>query len=323
MNEMELFLISFSSGFAGAWGLSRFGRLIGMTDLPNERSSHNNEVCKGGGIGTLFALMLSAWLLDVEHFIWVPALVISVASLWGGDKYKLSVKQRLVIHFGCSLYFLWFFMEPIRAGVTFQLLFLPLAVFIVGTANFYNFMDGIDGIAGITGGVAFSLLAWYGSRVGADSVHIVFCLCMTAACLGFLCFNFPRAKVFLGDVGSILIGFIFACLTIFLAQDPIDFIIMAGFLFPFYLDEISTMVIRIKDRQSLVIAHRRHIYQLLVNELGQPHWFIALAYGIFQFIVAVSVIMLKSKGIVAVLLVYMVYIFAFLGISWIVRRKAA
>ena len=323
MSGIELFYISFLSGLAGAWALFILGKQFGMVDLPNERSSHNKEAYKGGGIGILFALLFTSVLLAIEHFIWMPALVISLASLWGGDKHKLTVKQRLVIHFGCSLYFLWFLIDTIQVAPVFYLLIGPAAVFIVGTANFYNFMDGIDGLAGIIGSIAFCLLAGYGHHAGADQIHVFFCLCMTASCLGFLCFNFPRAKVFLGDVGSILIGFVFACLTIFFARTPIDFIIMAGFLFPFYIDEITTMVIRVKNRESLLIAHRRHIYQLLVNELGQSHWFIALIYGFFQLAVAFSAMALKSKGIVAVLFVYFVYFALFTASSWVIRKKAA
>lgn len=293
-----------------------------MTDFPNERSSHNKKVCKGAGIGILFAILVASFVLKITHFLWLPALAISVASLWGGDRYRLNVKQRLLVHFGCSLYFLSFLSETIKMEGACYLLCIPLAVFIISTSNFYNFMDGIDGIAGITGLIGFLLLANYGRSIGEDINYIILCLCISASCIGFLFFNFPKAKVFLGDVGSILIGFVFSCLTVLLAHSAIDFFIMAGFMLPFYIDEVSTMVIRLKNRESLIIAHRRHMYQLLVNEMGTPHWRVSVGYGIFQAAVGLSAIAVKPLGISAILLTYFIYSMLFIVISLFIRFKA-
>ena len=322
MKEIILIFLCFFLGLSGAWTLIRFGEQIGMMDLPNKRSSHKKQVCKGAGIGVLFAILVASFFFKITHFLWFPALAISVASLWGGDRYQLNVKQRLFVHFGCSLYFLLFLSETIKMGGVFYLLSIPLALFIVGTSNFYNFMDGIDGIAGITGVIGFLLLANYGKRIYADPNYITFCICISASCIGFLFFNFPEAKVFLGDVGSILIGFVFSCLTILMAHSAMDFLVMAGFMFPFYIDEISTMVIRIKDRESLIIAHRRHLYQLLVNEIATPHWLVSLGYGIFQAIVGLSLIAVKPLGISAIFSTFFIYSMLFIIISLFVRFKS-
>jgi len=322
MEKILLIFLCFFLGLAGAWALICFGEQIGMTDLPNGRSSHNKKICKGAGIGLLFAILVASFFLRIAHFLWLPALVISVASFWGGDRYKLTAKQRLLVHFGCSLYFLLFFSETIKMGGAFYLLSIPLAVFIVGTSNIYNFMDGIDGIAGITGLIGFLLLAYYGKQINGDPNYITFCVCIFASCIGFLFFNFPKAKVFLGDIGSILIGFVFSCLTIFMAHSAMDFFIMAGFMFPFYIDEISTMVVRIKDRESLFIAHRRHIYQLLVNEMETPHWLVAAGYGIFQAVVGLSLIAVKPLGGSAIISTYVIYSLLFITVSLFVRFKA-
>jgi len=322
MKEIILIFLCFFLGLSGAWTLIRFGEQIGMMDLPNKRSSHKKQVCKGAGIGVLFAILVASFFFKITHFLWFPALAISVASLWGGDRYQLTVKNRLFVHFGCSLYFLLFLSETIKMGGVFYLLSIPLALFIVGTSNFYNFMDGIDGIAGITGVIGFLLLANYGKRIYADPNYITFCICISASCIGFLFFNFPEAKVFLGDVGSILIGFVFSCLTILMAHSAMDFLVMAGFMFPFYIDEISTMVIRIKDRESLIIAHRRHLYQLLVNEIATPHWLVSLGYGIFQAIVGLSLIAVKPLGISAIFSTFFIYSMLFIIISLFVRFKS-
>ena len=118
------------------------------------------------------------------------------------------------------------------------------------------------------------------------------------------------------------IGFIFSCLTILLANSAMDFLIMAGFIFPFYIDEISTMVIRMKDRESLVIAHRRHLYQLLVNEMQTPHWRVSIGYGVFQAIVGLSLMTVKPLGVPAIFSTYFIYSMLFISISLFVRSKA-
>ena len=145
---------------------------------------------------------------------------------------------------------------------------LAMAVFIVGTANFYNFMDGINGIAAITGIVGFGLLALYSFLSESYSSFAVLSVCIYFSCLGFLPFNMPKAKVFMGDVGSILLGFTFAGMVVWLSKNPLDFICLAAFLFPFYADELTTMAVRIRDGDNLLRAHRRHLYQVLANEKG-------------------------------------------------------
>ena len=146
----------------------------------------------------------------------------------------------------------------------------------VGTANIYNFMDGINGIAAITAIVGFGLLSLFSLIAGQDSAYGVLSVCIAFSCLGFLPFNMPKAKVFMGDVGSILLGFSFAAIVVILSKSILDFVCLAGFLFPFYADELTTMAARIKDGENLFKPHRRHLYQLLANEKRIAHWKISI-----------------------------------------------
>jgi len=318
---MAIIVLSFLSGITGSWVVMKYGAVIGVIDRPSKRSSHHKNIPKGGGLGILAALVFSSLILQIPVFIWMPSLVISLASFWGADKYILPVSQRLVIHFGCSLIFLVFFLSWKQVDLLAYAAWLPVLVFIVGTANFYNFMDGIDGIAGIAGFLAFLMTAFYARLSGMDPAFVFFGLALAFSCLGFLCFNIPRAKVFLGDVGSILLGFVFACLVVFLSRDLSDFMVMAGFLAPFYFDELFTMVVRIRHGDSLIEPHRKHIYQILVNEAGIGHWKVSLGYGMLQLAIGVSVILIQPQGWVALLGTYCLYSLMFAGISIIVRRK--
>ena len=316
-----MFLLSFFLGGLGAWVAIKAAGKLGLSDIPNLRSSHTEVIPKGGGIGVLIAFLLASLMLKIPVNLWLPSLIIALVSLWGGDKQRLSVKERLVVQFFCSMIFLVFFLYSKQVAFNIYFLCIPLSVFIVGTSNFYNFMDGIDGIAGITGVIGFSLLYFYNFILGTDDSYANLCLVLVFSCLGFLCFNIPKARVFIGDLGSILIGFVFACLTIVLSENLLDFIIMVGFLLPFYFDELFTMIVRIKNKEFLIVAHRKHIYQLLANELGISHWKISLAYGVLQGAIGLSVIWIKPLGLPFILLVYMIYSIIFAWVSIAIRKK--
>ncbi|MCL0061600.1 glycosyltransferase family 4 protein [Thermodesulfovibrionales bacterium] len=311
-------------GGAGAWIVSKFAPKLGLVDLPNERSSHVIPTPKGGGIGILTAFVLAALFLEIPLAFWLSATFLALFSFLG-DKFKISPKFRLLVQFiGAiglisSVPFSNFF--PDLHPLLFVLCLLPLSVFIVGTANFYNFMDGINGIAGITGVIGFGLLAFYAHLLEPGSSFIVLAICMSLSCLGFLPFNIPKAKVFMGDVGSILLGFVFAGMVIWFSRSLLDFICLAAFLLPFYADELTTMVVRLKDRENLVRPHRRHLYQLLANERGVLQWKISAGYGLFQLIVGMSILILKPFGDITVLSLIAVYFGGFIVVSVSVRRK--
>jgi Fuc2NAc and GlcNAc transferase len=318
---MFVVLISFALGFGGSWAVMRYGDRIGVIDVPNCRSSHHREIPKGAGLGILAALIVSSLVLAAPYFVWFPAMVISLASFWGADKHILPVFHRLLIHFGCSLFFLYLFLYFQHMGPAAYVTWLPVLVFIVGTANFYNFMDGIDGLAGIIGFVAFLLIGAYAGSTGMGPDMVLLSLSMASACLGFLCFSLPKASVFLGDVGSILLGFVFACLVIFLSRDLSDFLVMAGFLSMFYFDELFTMVVRVRNKDSLVEPHRKHIYQVLVNEAGMVHWKAALGYGVAQLIIGFLAIWLQPKGIGCLVVMYGTAALIFTGVSIYIRKR--
>jgi Fuc2NAc and GlcNAc transferase len=293
---MTLVLLSVLFAAAGAFLVARCGARFGLTDRPNERSSHRVVMPKGGGIGILFAMILAGIVLGLDLGVILAAAGISVLSLFG-DKTEIPPKVRLPLQFLFAGVALWSFdLQLLNSNGVFLLL-LPVSLFfIVGTANFYNFMDGINGIAGITGVVAFGLLALFGHLHGAAEGMVVLPLCLAAACVGFLPFNMPRARVFMGDVGSVLLGFMFALLVIFQAGTLKDLLIMGIFLLPFYVDELTTMFLRLRTGENLLHAHRKHFYQLLANERGIPHWKVSIGYGAVQLVMGLVAITFHRFG---------------------------
>jgi len=320
MVNMNLFFISFLTGASGAWAAMKYGDKIGINDIPSSRSSHVKAVPKGGGVGILLVFILSGLLLPLPVYFWLPGSVLSLVSFWG-DRYEIAPKIRLLSQFACTSVFLigFFYWEQTASiGVLF---ILPLAVFITGTSNFFNFMDGIDGIAGMTGIVGFFLIWVFHTLKGGDDVYGVFCIAMALSCVGFLIFNVPKARVFMGDVGSILLGFVFGCLVVLISDAPLDFLMMPGFLFLFYFDEIITMAVRIRDRDSLFKPHRKHIYQLLANELGNDHWKVSLVYAFFQLLIGLTLILARSKGYYFLFMVYGFFSILFLYMALHIRKK--
>ena len=191
-------------------------------------------------------------------------------------------------------------------------LILTCAIHIAGAAKFYNFMDGINGISGITGIVGFGLIAFHGCYSGKEADFSALAICISVSCIGFLPFNMLRAPVFMGDVGAILLGFVFAGMVVMLTKNLLDFIYLAAFLLPFYADELGTMVVRTKDRDKLTQAHRKHLYQLLTNEKGIAHWKISVGYGLTQLLIGLIVIALEPFGLTAILAVLTLFFSTFI-----------
>lgn len=301
VTTLGTYFFSIFLGAAGAWLVSRFAGRFGLLDCPNERSSHCIPIPRGGGVGIFAAFLLSAVLTDVSMAFWLPLTAVSLLAFWG-DRINLSPKLRLCIQLVLSA------LLVVGAGhwPSNPLWYLPWvffwAVFIAGTANFYNFMDGINGISGITGIIGFGLLAGYISFNDGQTFLTTIAIYMALSCLGFLPLNMPTARVFMGDIGSILLGSVFASLIFLASKTALDFVCMVSFLFTFYADELTTMFVRLKDGENLTQAHRRHIYQLLANEKGIPHWKISIGFGFLQLGIGVSAILVKPFGVLAVLI---------------------
>jgi Fuc2NAc and GlcNAc transferase len=125
----------------------------------------------------------------------------------------------------------------------------------------------------------------------------------------------------MGDVGSVLLGFVFAGMVVKFSHSLLDFICMASFLFLFFADELTTMFVRLSRRERLTQPHRRHFYQLLANERQIAHWKISLAYGFVQLLIGVSVLWAKPFGLPPVLFLLGLYFFIFVCLNIHIRKE--
>jgi len=327
----KLLLLSFVLGTVGALGVYRFGDRFGLMDHPSGRSSHVRVTPKGGGVGILTAFGMLSLVMQISWLFWLPSILLALLSFLG-DRVELSPKLRLALQFFCAFCLLSAIELPLIVLDSLLGSLVPKAIggivlwgiggiYIVGTANFYNFMDGINGIAAISGLIAFGFLGIVTRFLGGDAGLGILAFGLSAACLGFLPLNIPQAKVFMGDVGSILLGFVFAGLVLWIAKDLTDLACYAGFLFPFYADELITMGKRIRDKESLTKPHRKHLYQILANEGQIAHWKISLSYGAVQVLMSSLFLLARPYGLLPVLSIWVTASFIFFFSSLYLNKR--
>lgn len=314
-----MFLLAFFLSLSGASIVSRYGSYVGLLDVPSDRSSHQKVTSTGGGVGILVAFIVVSVILEYSLYFFVPVVVLSFISLIG-DRIDLSPYFRLIVQFGAASIVLAF-SGLFCLSISSALLYMFFLFFIVGTANFFNFMDGINGIAGITGLAGFLMLGMYAISNNMSSSYSMLSFSLSAACAGFLPLNFPKAKVFLGDVGSVLLGFLFAYLVVVFSSSIEDFIVCISFMFPFYADELSSMFERIMKKKSLLKPHRAHLYQILVNEAGWPHWVVTCGYGLVQIVVGLVVWWGSAYHILVSIFFLLLFLISFIIINCSIKRR--
>ncbi|MEO6974672.1 MAG: glycosyltransferase family 4 protein [Gallionella sp.] len=241
-----------------------------IQDFPNDRSLHTEPVPRVGGIA-IIAGILSGWLM-MFHFwtLWImlPALGLFALSLVD-DLRGLPATVRLLGHFIAALIVL------AGAGIPW-IWMLPVLLFIVWMTNLFNFMDGSDGLAGGMALFGFSFYA-IAALMHGNEAFAMMNFSIGAATLGFLYYNFPPARVFMGDAGSIPLGFLAGAFGVWGWQQqywPFWFPILV--FSPFVVDATVTLMKRARRSKKLTQAHRGHYYQRLI-QMGWGHHNTAIA----------------------------------------------
>jgi UDP-GlcNAc:undecaprenyl-phosphate GlcNAc-1-phosphate transferase len=262
---------------------------IKIMDIPNSRSSHETPVPKSGGIVIVITFLIgvlsiylfgdATLILDKYFFGFLfSSLLIAGVSLYDDINnksflFKLIsqiIAAGIVIFSGIvirEIAFPW--VGQVQLGVIGYLLTF---LWIIGLTNAYNFMDGLNGMAAgpaAINGLFFCVLSY---SQGSIFVYII-CYTIIAGALGFLVFNFPFPKIFMGDVGSAFLGFVFATLGIIAAlydHSHTSLFVMPLLMFNFIYDTSFTFIRRLLKHENVFSAHRTHLYQLF-NQLGYSH----------------------------------------------------
>jgi Fuc2NAc and GlcNAc transferase len=273
----------------------RIGRKLSLIDIPTNRSSHSSPVPRGGGIGIWLSFIITGVLFAHETIFAMIAGIVGLVGLVD-DRLTLSSKVRLLFQIFLSSAVVILF-SGLPAATIAVVLFLFAVIFITGTSNIYNFMDGINGMAGLTGMVSFGLMAFFTIFIMNDPEVALISISLSSACLGFLPFNIPRAKVFMGDVGSVFLGFVFAAFVVKLSADISTFLCLIMFLCTFYADATVTVFYRWRRGENLMEAHRSHLYQYLSNELGISHGLVSFIYAGVQSVFGLIALLAYGKGL--------------------------
>jgi len=252
-----------------------------IQDVPNERSLHSEPIPRIGGVGVM-AGIFSGWVLLFEFWAWwivVPMVGLFLMSLLD-DVRNLPVKTRLMGHFVAAL------VVVVGADVNWIWL-VPVVLFIVWMINLYNFMDGSDGMAGGMALFGFGIYGFAG-LINDDQAFAMLSFSIGAAGLGFLYHNFHPAKVFMGDAGSIPLGFLAAAFGVWgWRQEYWAFWFPILVFSPFVADATITLFARLWRREKLSQAHHSHYYQRLVR-MGWGHRDTAVAEYVLMFLAGIS-----------------------------------
>ena len=226
-----------------------------ILDHPNERSSHAVPTPRGGGLAVVLsfytALLFFAW--GFSDFRIVTALLAGIPLAAVGfldDLFDLSAAIRFAVQVCCAAIALWFLEVPI-------IYWLPALMMVVWFTNLFNFLDGIDGYLS----VELLFLSLSGLWFFRDPLLLF----LGAAVIGFLPFNWQRASIFMGDVGSTTLGFIVAVFILYDSHTPHDYLVWFLLTMPFWFDATYTLVRRFANGEKITQAHRKHLFQRAVR----------------------------------------------------------
>ncbi len=268
----------------GTWWLARPGNPLVATAPVDGRSLHERPTPAGGGLAVVVAFLLGdlafrlrlvdpvvgGGLLPTPDAL--AGLLLVAAVSWADDHRPLPAARRLLVQFGAGLLATAGGQVVLEVGwpglgaVPLGILAVPLTVLgVVWAVNLFNFLDGMDGYAGAMGLIGFGGLGFLALRGGADDLALAG-LVAAAACLGFLAFNWPPARIFLGDVGSAPLGYLAAVLGLWGMRvgawpAAVPLLVFA----PFWTDATVTLARRVLTGQRFWEPHRSHAYQRLAR----------------------------------------------------------
>lgn len=275
--------VSFAVSYFVAFWLTDPDSRLYLLDHPNDRSLHDDPTPRGGGLGICVAILASGcvavWVAGtLEPAVWIAlATVLIIGISYLDDHWVVHPASRMAVHclaagvlmFGGLLpgalhmpgsEWQW----PVTTGVVLILLY------VVWMVNLYNFMDGMDGFAAGMAVIGFGCFAVLGAMQG-ETLFATLSFLIAAAASGFLALNFPPAQIFMGDVGSSVLGLLAASLSLWADRQAIFPLWVSVLVFsPFVVDATVTLGSRLWRRERVWEAHRTHFYQRLA-QLGWGH----------------------------------------------------
>ena len=248
-------------------------------DIPNERSSHQNPTPRGGGVAVVAAFVFGLLALLIRgdiasesfYAIVLPGALVAAIGYLDDLGRVTAARLRLIGHFVAAVIAVYIldglppmpvFAETLDIGLVGNII---AVLFLVWMLNLFNFMDGIDSITGVEALTSCLILTIFLINKSETELWQVPAL-MCAAVIGFLYFNWPPARIFLGDIGSGFIGFTIGTISLVIARSqPLITWAVIILLGVFIVDATVTLIRRLIDKQRISTAHRSHAFQHLAN----------------------------------------------------------
>lgn len=275
----------------------RGSRRFGVIDRPNDRSSHTTPTPRGGGVAVVLGLLVGLCLIGGRASVWALALATLIAGGLGvaEDVRGVRVGLRIAVQSVAACVIV----VAAIADLGSLWILAPLGVFfVVGLINAVNFMDGVNGITGAVGLVAGLIYAVLLTCIDQSALASS-ALVVTAVSLGFLPFNIPRARIFLGDSGSYGLGAAIAGLSVysFAAGATLEAAVAPVAL---YVADTGAVVLRrLRRGDPIHVAHRSHVYQRL-TDCGWSHVQVAGVVAVFTLAIGSLGLLTLSGGWVRV-----------------------
>ena len=280
-------------------------------DIPNERSSHSLPTPRGAGIAIVATFFVGLLILLVNDTISsrdfftlaAPGLIVALIGRLDDLGRVTSAELRLVGHFICASIAVWLATGLPALPLSESIIDFGVAgdiaavIYLVWMLNLFNFMDGIDLITSIQTlttclGAAILLV------VSTDSDLWLLVTVMAAAIFGFMYFNLPPAKIFLGDVGSGFIGFTIGAISLVVGKnEPLVAWAMIILLGVFVTDATVTLLRRLLTREHVYVAHRTHAYQHLSKKLNH-HLPVSVGVGAINLFFLLPIAWLVSESVI-------------------------
>ena len=312
-----MFLSCVLTGLA-AW----YARRSGMVDHPGERHSHAVATPRGGGIGIILALLIaSPLLIGGGDETWgkcvLPGLLVLAILGWRDDHASLSARFRFFVQLAASIYLVACAVN--NGWIQGAGSILLVVLFLVWMTNLYNFMDGSNGMAGLQGVFCGAVLFCLFDFAGQHNLALASAF-IAAGCAGFLPWNLGNARVFMGDVGSISLGFVFgALLVIGVGNQAFSLPVALMVMLVFVIDSTLTLIGRVLKREQWYNPHKQHLYQRLIAR-GWTHGRVALFYQAINLALVVPGIVVAVNYPALAWVVAMILILVF-TIAWYLLIK--
>lgn len=306
------YLIVFVLLFVAELFYFRIADRCNIIDKPNERSSHTKITLRGGGVVFYFGALAYFLISGFEYPCFILALTFVTFISFVDDVRSTSQKLRLLFHFSAMV--LMFYQWGLFS-LSWWWIIIALII-CTGIINAYNFMDGINGITGGYSLVILGALAYINAEI-TQFVEPALIYTVLCSVLVFCFFNFrKKAKCFAGDVGSVSIAFILLFLIgkLIIQTEDFSWIIL---LVIYGVDSVLTIIHRLMLHENIGLPHRKHMYQLMANELKIPHVVVSLIYMAVQAVVIIGYIDCLDHGYIFLLCTVLLLSFIYI---WFMRK---